>query len=158
VVAASKLTRKPSELGWGSGRGDPDPGRQRPIQAVTSLGVGAGDTFLLHGGSGAVGQAAIPVRAAIGATVVATASEPNHDRLRELGAIPVAYGPGLVDRVRCGRAAGASTWPSTPRAPTRRSRSRRSSSPTTGAWPPSCSAPARAELGIRAWGGGNPVP
>jgi NADPH2:quinone reductase len=24
----------------------------------------------------------------------------NHDRLRELGAVPVAYGPGLIDRLR----------------------------------------------------------
>jgi NADPH:quinone reductase-like Zn-dependent oxidoreductase len=35
-----------------------------------------------------------------GATVIGTASPANHDYLRELGAIPVAYGPGLADRVR----------------------------------------------------------
>src|SRR5690606_8889764 len=29
-----------------------------------------------------------------------TASPANHDRLRQLGAIPVAYGEGLVERVR----------------------------------------------------------
>jgi NADPH:quinone reductase-like Zn-dependent oxidoreductase len=32
--------------------------------------------------------------------VIATASEPNHGLLRELGAEPVAYGDGLLDRVR----------------------------------------------------------
>ncbi len=36
----------------------------------------------------------------LGATVIATASESNHDLLRHLGAVPVTYGPGLVDRVR----------------------------------------------------------
>jgi NADPH:quinone reductase-like Zn-dependent oxidoreductase len=34
------------------------------------------------------------------ATVIATAAERNHALLRELGAIPVAYGPGLLGRVR----------------------------------------------------------
>ena len=32
--------------------------------------------------------------------MVGTASIPNDDFLRELGAEPVTYGPGLVDRVR----------------------------------------------------------
>jgi NADPH:quinone reductase-like Zn-dependent oxidoreductase len=32
--------------------------------------------------------------------VIATASDRNHDLLRRLGAEPVAYGPGLADRVR----------------------------------------------------------
>jgi NADPH:quinone reductase-like Zn-dependent oxidoreductase len=35
-----------------------------------------------------------------GATVIGTAGESNHDYLRSLGAIPVAYGDGLLDRVR----------------------------------------------------------
>jgi NADPH:quinone reductase-like Zn-dependent oxidoreductase len=35
-----------------------------------------------------------------GATVLGTASPAKHDLLRELGAIPIAYGPGLADRVR----------------------------------------------------------
>jgi NADPH:quinone reductase-like Zn-dependent oxidoreductase len=35
-----------------------------------------------------------------GAKVIASASEANHDYLRELGATPVRYGPGLGERVR----------------------------------------------------------
>ncbi|MBN9191907.1 NADP-dependent oxidoreductase [Microbacterium sp.] len=69
-------------------------------QALRSLDVRAGDTLLIHGGSGAVGQAAIQFAALWGATVVATASPRRHERLRELGAIPVAYGDGLAQRVR----------------------------------------------------------
>jgi NADPH:quinone reductase-like Zn-dependent oxidoreductase len=34
-----------------------------------------------------------------GARVIGTAAPENHDHLVELGALPVAYGPGLVDRV-----------------------------------------------------------
>lgn len=69
-------------------------------QCVRSLAIIEGDTLLVHAGSGAVGQAAIQFAAAAGATVIATASAARHDQLRELGAIPVAYGEGLADRVR----------------------------------------------------------
>ena len=69
-------------------------------QALRSLGVGPGDTLLVHGGSGAVGQAAIQFAVLWGATVIATSSERRFDRVRALGATPVVYGEGLVDRVR----------------------------------------------------------
>lgn len=69
-------------------------------QCVRSLNVGAGDTLLIHAGSGAVGQAAIQFAVAAGAKVVATASPERHEQLRELDAVPVAYGDGLADRVR----------------------------------------------------------
>ncbi|WP_431799282.1 quinone oxidoreductase family protein [Microbacterium kunmingense] len=69
-------------------------------QALRSLGVRAGDTLLLHAGSGAVGQAAIQLATLWGARVIATASPERFDRVRELGAEPIAYGAGLTDRVR----------------------------------------------------------
>jgi NADPH:quinone reductase-like Zn-dependent oxidoreductase len=69
-------------------------------QSLKSLRVGEGDVLLLHAGSGAVGQCAVQFAVAWGATVIATASPARHDQLRELGAIPVAYGDGLLERVR----------------------------------------------------------
>lgn len=69
-------------------------------QALRSLDVGAGDTLLVHGGSGAVGQAVIQFARLWGATVIATSSESRFDRVRALGAEPVVYGDGLADRVR----------------------------------------------------------
>lgn len=69
-------------------------------QALRSLDVGPGDTLLLHGGSGSVGQAAIQFARLRGAAVVATASESRAARVSELGATAVAYGDGLADRVR----------------------------------------------------------
>lgn len=69
-------------------------------QCLRSLDVGADDVLLIHAGSGAVGQAAIQFAVAWGATVIATASPSRHDQVRSLGAIPVAYGEGLADRVR----------------------------------------------------------
>ncbi|MET0813493.1 MAG: NADP-dependent oxidoreductase [Microbacterium sp.] len=69
-------------------------------QTLRSLDVGPGDTLLLHGGSGSVGQAAIQFGVLWGATVIATTSDRRADRVRALGAIPVPYGDGLADRVR----------------------------------------------------------
>ena len=69
-------------------------------QTARSLAVRSGDTLLVHGGSGAVGQAIIQYAVLWGATVLATASAARFDRVRALGAIPIAYGPGLADRVR----------------------------------------------------------
>lgn len=80
-------------------------------QSLKSLGVGSGDVLLLHAGSGAVGQAAIQFAVAWGASVVATGSPATHERLRELGAIPVAYGDGLEDRVRAALAEAGLTAP-----------------------------------------------
>jgi len=69
-------------------------------QCLRSLRVSKGDTLLVHAGSGAVGQAAVQYATLWGATVIATGSPARFDHLRELGAIPVAYGDGLADRVR----------------------------------------------------------
>ena len=64
------------------------------------LGVTEGTTFLIDGGAGGVGSATTQIAKARGATVIATAGEANQDYLREIGAIPVVYGEGMVDRVR----------------------------------------------------------
>jgi NADPH:quinone reductase-like Zn-dependent oxidoreductase len=69
-------------------------------QALRSLDVRSDDTLLLHAGSGSVGQAAIQFTVLWGARVIATGSPARFDRVRELGATPVAYGEGLAERVR----------------------------------------------------------
>jgi NADPH:quinone reductase-like Zn-dependent oxidoreductase len=67
---------------------------------LTNTGVGTDDTVLIHGASGGVGLMAVQLAVARGAKVIATASPARHAQLREYGAEPVAYGPGLADRVR----------------------------------------------------------
>ena len=47
-----------------------------------------------------MGGAAVQLAVARGARVIGTASPANHDYLRSLGAEPVAYGEGLIPRVR----------------------------------------------------------
>jgi NADPH:quinone reductase-like Zn-dependent oxidoreductase len=64
------------------------------------LGVGPQDVLLVHAGAGSVGTVATQLARQMGAVVIGTASPVNHDYLREIGAIPVAYGDGLVDAVR----------------------------------------------------------
>jgi NADPH:quinone reductase-like Zn-dependent oxidoreductase len=69
------------------------------VRGLDLLGVESGQTLLINGAAGAVGTATIQFAVARGATVIATASESNHDRLREYGAQPTTYGEGLSDRV-----------------------------------------------------------
>lgn len=99
VAPAAHVHRRPPQVSAAEGAALPIP-VGTAYQALRALDVGDGDTLLVHGGSGAVGQAMIQFAVLWGATVIATSSEGRFDRLRELGAVPVAYGEGLVERVR----------------------------------------------------------
>ena len=68
-------------------------------RALDQLGVGHGMVLLVNGASGSVGSAATQLAVARGARVIGTASPANHEYLRSLGAEPMAYGKGFVDRV-----------------------------------------------------------
>ncbi|MGW7362030.1 NADP-dependent oxidoreductase [Streptomyces sp. NPDC054841] len=96
---AGDIAPKPAGLSWESAAALPVAG-ETAQRVLDGLGLKEGETLLLHGAAGAVGQVAVQLAVALGATVVGTASPGNHEYLRMLGAIPVAYGDGLVDRVR----------------------------------------------------------
>jgi NADPH:quinone reductase-like Zn-dependent oxidoreductase len=64
------------------------------------LDVKAGDTLFIDGGAGGVGATAAQFAIARGVRVIASAGQDNQDYLREIGATPVLYGQGLVNRVR----------------------------------------------------------
>ncbi|RDI66338.1 NADP-dependent oxidoreductase [Nocardia pseudobrasiliensis] len=99
TAPADALFRKPAQIDWAQAGALMLTGTTA-VHALHAAGVGAGDTVLVHGGSGGVGLMAVQLATAAGATVIATAAERNHALLRELGATPVVYGPGLADRVR----------------------------------------------------------
>lgn len=99
VVDDSVLTRKPPSLDWAPAAGLLLAGATA-VHTLEATAVGSGDTVLVHGAAGGVGLSAVQLARLRGARVIATASERNHDLLRELGAEPIAYGPGLADRVR----------------------------------------------------------
>jgi len=99
VVPADQVVAKPASMPWEIAAGLSGAG-QTAHTAVEELGVGAGDVFLVHGAAGAVGTVAVQLAKGAGAVVIGTASPANHEYLRSLGAVPVEYGDGLVDRVR----------------------------------------------------------
>ncbi len=76
--------------------------------ALAAIGLRSGDTVLIGGAAGGVGVLAVQLARLAGATVIGTASEGTFEFLRQLGAEPVAYGPGLADRVKA-LASGAVT-------------------------------------------------
>ncbi|GAA1586455.1 NADP-dependent oxidoreductase [Kribbella karoonensis] len=96
---AGNVTHKPAGLDWEQAVGVPVAG-ETAQRVLDLLGVKAGETILIHGAAGAVGSVAVQLAKAAGLTVIGTASAANHDYLRTIGAIPVAYGDGLIERVR----------------------------------------------------------
>lgn len=70
------------------------------------LGVQPGQTLFVDGGAGGVGSVVVQMAVARGIRVIASASESSLDYLREIGAIGVRYGDGVVDRVRAASAGG----------------------------------------------------
>jgi NADPH:quinone reductase-like Zn-dependent oxidoreductase len=67
--------------------------------ALAAIGLRSGDTVLIGGAGGGVGVFAVQLAKLAGATVIGTASPSTFEFLRQLGAEPVEYGPGLADRI-----------------------------------------------------------
>ncbi|MEO8106205.1 MAG: NADP-dependent oxidoreductase [Actinomycetes bacterium] len=93
------VARRSPALSWDEAGGLPLTGLTA-LQTLDRLVVSATDTVLVHAGAGGVGVIAIQIANARGARVIATASPANHDFVSELGATPVAYGDGVVERIR----------------------------------------------------------
>ena len=55
---------------------------------------------MVSGAAGGVGTLAVQLAANAGATVIGLSSEPHHAWLRDHGAIPVAYGNDVAQRIR----------------------------------------------------------
>jgi NADPH:quinone reductase-like Zn-dependent oxidoreductase len=89
---------KPAALGWQQAAGV-SVGVETAARVLAALGIQQGQTLLIDNAAGSVGQAAAQLCRPYGVTVIGTASEDNHARLREIGVIPVTYGPGLPQRV-----------------------------------------------------------
>ncbi|MCX5058266.1 MULTISPECIES: NADP-dependent oxidoreductase [unclassified Streptomyces] len=94
------LARKPRNLTWEEAAGLPLAGLTAYQVLVKALQVGRGDTVLVHAAAGGVGSIAVQLARHLGARVIGTASEGNHDFLRGLGCEPVKYGEGLAERMR----------------------------------------------------------
>ncbi|WP_285571287.1 MULTISPECIES: NADP-dependent oxidoreductase [unclassified Streptomyces] len=77
-----------------------------PVAAATAydgvrqLGLAPGATLLVTGAGGGVGTAAVQLARHAGVRVIGAASAAKKDFVESLGAVHVASGPGLADRVR----------------------------------------------------------
>ncbi|MFF3913529.1 NADP-dependent oxidoreductase [Streptomyces sp. NPDC001852] len=94
------LARKPRNLSFEEAAGLPLAGLTAYQVLVKALEVGRGESVLVHAAAGGVGSLAVQIATHLGARVVGTASERNHDFVRGLGGEPVTYGEGLAARVR----------------------------------------------------------
>jgi NADPH:quinone reductase len=99
LLTDTALTRKPASLAWPEAAVLLLSGATA-VHTLTRTAVGDGDTVLVHGASGGVGLYAVQLAALRGARVIATAGAGSHDLLRGLGAEPVTYGDGLLERIR----------------------------------------------------------
>lgn len=68
--------------------------------ALAVVNLGPDDTVLIGGAGGGVGVFAVQLARLAGARVIGTGSATSADALRALGAEPVTYGNGMVDRIR----------------------------------------------------------
>ncbi|MEU6578687.1 NADP-dependent oxidoreductase [Streptomyces sp. NPDC046805] len=98
-VPVRAVARKPASLTWEQAGGLPLAGLTA-YQSLQAAEVVKGDTVLVINAGGGVGSFAVQIAVAAGARVIGTASEAKADYLRSLGAEPVAYGEGLLERLR----------------------------------------------------------
>ncbi len=99
VVDARSAVPKPANMTFEAAAGLMLTGATA-VHALTATAIGQGDTVLIHGASGGVGQMAVQLAVSRGARVIGTASAANQEVVRALGGEPVTYGDGLADRVR----------------------------------------------------------
>lgn len=99
IIDADKVIKKPGALDFDRA-GALDIVGRTAWASVAALNLTERDTVLVSAAAGGVGVLAAQLALRAGARVIGTASPDNADFLRSLGVIPVAYGEGLVDRIR----------------------------------------------------------
>jgi NADPH:quinone reductase-like Zn-dependent oxidoreductase len=99
LAEPASLIRKPADISWAEA-GSLSGAGGTAYAVLKRLDLKAGETLLIHAAAGGVGTFAVQLATARGVTVIGTASKRNRDYLRSIGAIPVTYGDGLLERVR----------------------------------------------------------
>jgi NADPH:quinone reductase len=99
AVPEDQLVRKPSALSF-------EVAGALCVAGCTAYAVaravraGPGDTVAVSGAAGGVGSILVQLLVTLGAQVIGIASSPNHEWLRSVGAMPVAYGEGVAERIK----------------------------------------------------------
>jgi NADPH:quinone reductase-like Zn-dependent oxidoreductase len=98
LVAASNLTPRPADVPW-EVAGALFVAGVTGVATVRAVAPIAGEAVVIAGAAGGVGVFAVQLAVRTGARVIALASERHHAWLRDRGAIPVAYGDGVSERI-----------------------------------------------------------
>ncbi|MFK0284750.1 NADP-dependent oxidoreductase [Streptomyces sp. NPDC090499] len=99
LLTASVTAHKPAALSFADAATLPVAGATA-YDGVRQLDLPEGATLLVTGAGGGVGAAALQIAHAWGLRVIGVASEAKKDLVESLGAVHVASGPDLADRVR----------------------------------------------------------
>ena len=86
IAKQNQVALKPATISFSEAAGVPSVALTAWQALVDVAQLRAGQTILIHGGSGGVGSFAVQVAKARGARVIATASTANQDLLKQLGA------------------------------------------------------------------------
>ena len=99
LLPVAIAAHKPEEVSWADAA-------TLPIAAATAydgvlqLALPAGATLLVTGAGGGVGVAAVQIAVHLGLKVLGTASAAKKEFVESLGAVHIASGPGIEDRLR----------------------------------------------------------
>lgn len=96
---ASSWTAKPAGVSWADAAALPA-SAEAAVGVLRQLRVAPGQTLLVLGGGGSVGLIATQLAVSQGVTVISATGPRDEELSRELGAIPVRYGPELLSQVR----------------------------------------------------------
>ncbi|MGW4714333.1 NADP-dependent oxidoreductase [Nocardia sp. NPDC004260] len=105
LVDVDNLTPKPRNVPWEVAGGLYIAG-VTAWGAVHSVQLEKGESVVVSGAAGGVGSFAVQLARRAGATVIGLASEGNHEWLHSHGVIPVAYGDGVMDRIKAAAPGG----------------------------------------------------
>lgn len=98
LVEATNLTAKPPAVPW-EVAGALFVAGVTGVATVHAVAPTADEAVVIAGAGGGVGVFAVQLAVRTGARVIALASERHHEWLRDRGAIPVAYGDGVKQRI-----------------------------------------------------------
>ncbi|GAA5073492.1 NADP-dependent oxidoreductase [Nocardia iowensis] len=109
VVPVDQVTPKPTGLEWDVA-GALFVAGTTAFAAMRAVEANEGDTVVVSGAAGGVGSITVQLLRARGAEVIGIASAANHDWLRKVGVTPVAYGDGLIERLRAAAPKGVDAF------------------------------------------------
>lgn len=99
AVPAGQVVPKPAQLSW-EVAGSLYVAGTTAVACVRAVAAGPGDTVAVSAAAGGVGSLVVQLLRQAGSTVIGIAGQRNAEWLESVGAIPVAHGDGIAERLR----------------------------------------------------------